>query len=270
VIHWGILLLLSLSFSSMLNAKSVLYFGDSQSYGAMGTMMAQDLEKGDELCHIIQSEEQDEGSIDQVTLLAVVGSSPNHWGDASLATGGGKWLCEQTMKQYETGKDVLRAVGTKYCQAARNQNISVVEAAIQLVNPDLVVFQFLGNSAWFYQRAQQLPAEQREAYLQKTIKAHLQSILEPVGERQCLFISSNPTHISKGGSIIERRNLQEVFKRYVALIKPECQFLEGNTEESVRLLSHDPANYAADKVHMSAKGGRIFVDYIKSLRCQKE
>lgn len=258
------LLFLTLFLTSFAHAKSILYLGDSQSYGAMGTMMAEDFEKGTSLCLEHQAPE------DEVTLLAVVGSSPRHWGDTQKRPGMGDWLCKQKMKQYQTGKRTVHTVDNPFCDESIRNKTSVLAAAINQINPDMVVFQFLGNSSWIYTQAMQLPADQREAYLERTIKTYLASVLEPVGNRECLFMTSNPVHISKLQAIKQRQQLQAIFKRYIAEINPNCQFLAGNTDASVALISHNATHFQRDKVHLTAKGGRVFVDYIKGLRCQLE
>lgn len=258
------LLVSFLCVQNLVYAKNILYIGDSQSYGAMGTYLAQNLEQQDSQC------QNQTATANQVTHLAVSGSSPRHWSDRNYRSQLGKWLCESTMKQYQSGQTQHKSKTNPYCKKAKQKKQSVLEEAISQHQPDMLVFQFLGNDTWFFQQANKLPAEKQEPYLRKSVYAHLKLLLSQVENRECLFITSNPPHESKAGPNQLRLAMQEKYIAYIHEINPNCTVIDGNNEETQRTIASSTANYTSDRLHMNDSGGRLFADYAIQRSCHSQ
>lgn len=261
-----IVLIFMLISATCLAGEKILYFGDSQSQGHFGTLMAQELEKSDSLrCSGV-----DDGNSNEVFLYARGSSSPRHWSDKKYSSGKGGWLCGKTWKTYKTGQGVGKVKGENICKESKKKKVSVVQHLVQKHNPDRVVFQFLGNSMFYVQNAYKFhpnDAQKRKKYLDKYFLPNLQNMIDPIGSRKCSFIISNPNHVSKTSRNKWRFKLQEVFKQYLYSFYPQCNVVKGMSDETMSSIAADETNFISDKIHLSEKGAETFKDYASEKLC---
>ncbi|MBK24637.1 MAG: hypothetical protein CME70_11635 [Halobacteriovorax sp.] len=227
-------ILLSLIFASCSQFKrapssvsSVLYIGDSQSEGFLGGMVYKHLKES--------------SKIEEVRLYGVGSSSPRHWGDERDSKNS-KWLCKRNGRKNDSSRVPMK---NEVCLSTNG------DSAFKYLNrkkPQLVIFQFLGNSMGF-----------NENYISKKVGNLLGALSD---EQQCLFITSPPYY----KDLIEKNKLRvETQEYFLKAIGSRCKVLKGVTEESLATYAHDRENYLGDRIHLSKKGASEFFKMILPL-----
>jgi len=157
------------------SVSSVLYIGDSQSAGPLGALVYE---------HLQQNFHDDD-----IRLYGVGSSSPRHW--ASLLSSQDnrkymKWLCSKKRR----GRIALKTkvfMQNTLCGGSGDESVF---SYLNQGQPDLVVFQFLGNSM----KVQPLE-----------IRNHIHNLLGQLGEGQkCLWITSPPYYRGANGKFTKR------------------------------------------------------------------
>jgi lysophospholipase L1-like esterase len=276
---------------------STLIVGDSQGYGPFGELLARKIEGLNQECRTILTETNplarwwislvpvgQELPQNYVTQLAVSGSSPHHWsalaGDPQFSrvdSSWQSWILGQLMKKNETNhrSQVLSSRSNPFYRLTREENSSLIEAVVKEINPQLVVFQFLGNSVGFYEQSLSLSSSRQEPYLNNTIKRHLENLLavtlNPHHPRKCLFITSSPLEIknsTQNRKNQRRQETQNLMENYIRQINPSCEIIKGISEDSIALISGNSRHFVGDGVHLSRLGAQVFVDYLTPSLCE--
>jgi hypothetical protein len=206
------------------NYKSVLYIGDSQSAGHLGRHIFDHLSKS--------FEDKD------IQIYGVGSSSPRHWADPGMSKNG-QWLCKRSGR-FNTQFNI--PLKDKIC--SENKEYS----AFQYINrkkPDLVIFQFLGNSMGF-----------NGNYIKKKVKR----LLEEIDGQDCIFITSPPYY----KELTEKNKLRvETERHFKNAVGERCQFIQGMSEENLSSFLLERDHYVGDKIHLSKQGARVFFEQLR-------
>lgn len=204
--------------------KSVLYIGDSQSAGYLGRYVYD---------HLVESFDKD-----KIQVYGIGSSSPRHWGDPGTSKNG-KWLCKRSGR-FNTNFNI--PLNERLCAGDENKS------AFHFVNrskPDLVVFQFLGNSMGF-----------NGAYIKKKVK----QLLDEIEGQDCIFITSPPYY----KDLAEKNKLRiETEKHFKEAVGNRCQFVQGMSEENLATFLLERDHYVGDKIHLSKKGAKVFFEQVR-------
>lgn len=206
------------------NYKTVLYIGDSQSAGHLGRFAFNHFKE--------KFEEKN------IHVYGISSSSPRHWGDPGTSKNG-KWICERKGRYNNQFNIPLKE---KVCSGDKNHSAF---HHINKVNPDLVVFQFLGNSMGF-----------NGGYIKKKVE----QLFVEIGNTDCVFITSPPYY----HELKEKNKLRlETEKHFIDAIGSRCEIVKGMNEENMRTFLLDRDHYVGDRIHLSKKGASVFFEQIK-------
>ena len=205
---------------SSASANQVLSIGDSQSAGYLGQIIYEALESNGH----------------GADVYGVSSSSPRHWGSPGDSWNG-RWLCNRTGRHNQSFEIPLK---DKICRP--NKKKASLQILLEGKNYSQVIVQFLGNSAHLSK---------------KDIVNNLNQLLDIVGKRNCLFVTSPPHFARSNGTNIKRKQVEEIF---VSTIGNRCKISLGMSGSEMEKFSKDPSNYIEDKVHLSKKGARLFFD----------
>jgi hypothetical protein len=204
--------------------KSVLYIGDSQSAGHLGRFVFDHLSKS--------FEKKD------IQVYGIGSSSPRHWGDPGTSKNG-RWLCKRSGR-FNSYFNI--PLNEKLCSGDENKS------AFHHVNrkkPDLVIFQFLGNSMGF-----------NGSYIKKRVK----QLLDEIEGQDCIFITSPPYY----KDLAEKNKLRiETEKHFKDAVGERCQFVQGMSEENLSTFLLESDHYVGDKIHLSKKGASVFFEQVR-------
>ncbi|MFT6068187.1 MAG: hypothetical protein ACJAT2_003763 [Bacteriovoracaceae bacterium] len=205
------------------SVKSLLYIGDSQSEGFLGEMIYQHLSP----------------SIKDLNVFGFGSSSPRHWGDEQT-TNNSKWLCKRKGRH-----NLKRSIPIKAFACKGDKSSSAFEN-LNSAKPDLVVFQFLGNSMGFSE---------------KYIHSKVTKLLEALDDKQeCLFITSPPYF----KDLVEKNKLRvETQDYFVSAVGNRCKIIKGVSEETLNGYAFERENYLGDRIHLSKKGAAAFFEMIR-------
>ena len=204
--------------------KSVLYIGDSQSAGHLGRYVFDHLSKTFDA--------------KDIQVYGIGSSSPRHWGDPGN-TKNGEWICKRTGR-FNTEFEI--PLKDKICSENKDKS------AFHHVNknkPDLVIFQFLGNSMGF-----------SGSYIKEKVK----QLLDEIQGQDCIFITSPPYY----KDLEEKNKIRvETEKHFKDAIGERCQFVQGMSEENLATFLLERDHYVGDKIHLSKKGAGVFFEQIR-------
>lgn len=207
------------------STQSVLYIGDSQSEGYLGGIIYEHLKKVSQ--------------VPKIKLIGVGSSSPRHWGD-NRSSKNSKWLCKRSGRLNNKSAVKMKKVICDYSDQ------KPIFTKLNENNPDLVIFQFLGNSMGF-----------NESYISKKIGNLLGALAD---SQQCLFITSPPYY----KDLVEKNKLRIKTQDYfVKAIGNRCTIIKGVTEETLKDYAFKRENFLGDRIHLSKKGALAFFDMIK-------
>jgi hypothetical protein len=202
--------------------RSVLWIGDSQTHFSLGE-------------HVYPKLISKFG-LSEVSLYGVGGSSPRHWGQPrSIASENFDWLCDQSrMGRVNEKGNIL--IESKICRGPGNITMPIGFSVMDKVNhskPDLVVFQFLGNSM---------------GLISEAIRRNVSQLLKSLDFRQeCIFVSSPPFH----KDLEDRNQLRAQTEMYLAdAVGNRCKFIYGMRVAT--LMRYERSFYNEDKVHLNA------------------
>lgn len=204
----------------------ILFIGDSQTAGNLGKFSYEYLRT-----HFSESE---------IELYGIGSSSPRHWASTSVEKDG-QWLCSQ--KGRINGK-TNESMTEKACSGPANQSIY---SHLNRKKSDYVIFQFLGNSMGFSQ---------------EHISEKINSLLNELGNQECLFITSPPFYYE----LEEKNKLRKTTEDYfIKAIGNRCKVFAGMSKENFEGFAVDKKNYLGDRIHLSEKGAETFFKQFKDL-----
>jgi|GEM_PF-3165556 len=214
--------------------QTVLWIGDSQTHGNLG-----------KLVYPLMTSKYGESNIE---LYGVGSSSPRHWSQTRSANSEHfDWMCDQ-WRYGRINKSGNGPVKGTLCETAEGALIPEGLSVFDHVNrskPDLVVFQFLGNSMGWSQEA---------------INQNVGNLLKSLDDRQeCIFISSPPFL----AELVEANVLRAQTELFLAnAVGDRCHFVYGmqvaSNMRDVRSFYND------DRIHLSPSGAEHFYNLIKN------
>lgn len=221
--------------------ETVLHIGDSQSEGYLGRVLHNHYNK--------------EFKKENIRVYGVASSSPRHWANLRN-TDFGSWLC-----QVRTGRfnlKIYKDISKKICDGSFKQS------AFEYVNqhkPDVVTFQFLGNSM-------------NRDYAE--VRGNVRKLLGQLGrEQRCIFITSSPHYVFFKES---NKGRVELEREYIKAIGDRCEIAKGMEEKNLERFSTTARNYGkmrkrsldgkkveipGDGKHLSLTGAKTFYGLIK-------
>ena len=215
----------------------ILHIGDSQTKGPFGKLLFDHLStRGNE-----------------VHVLGVSSSSPRHWASVK-GERASNWLCKQTSRYNDSTYKSHISMKDSLC-LDRLPNESVFKKSLDSYRPDLVIFQFLGNSM---------------GRSQKKIKKSIHALLNTLSDEQgCIFITSPPYY----KDLVERNKKRAQTHSYFldALSsfsdEPRCDVIEGFkmpsfSSQSDYFYTIKNGKKRGDGMHFNKKGARRYLDYI--------
>ena len=205
-------------------SESILYIGDSQSAGHLGSY--------------VHSHLKEKNPHKTIKVFGIASSSPRHWSD-SIDSKNGSWLCQ---RKGRFNDQFNISLNKKICSGQSDKS------AFHYLNkerPDLVIFQFLGNSMGF-----------NESYIHKKVK----ELLSELKNQSCLFITSPPYYVDLQERNILRLKTESYF---IKAIGARCDIVKGMSQQNMDDFRHKRAYFAADKVHLSKLGAEVFFQQIK-------
>ena len=222
-------LLLFIQFNSYSNTphfqESVLFIGDSQTEGYLGEMTYDFL--------------MDDKRVGKIALYGVGSSSPRHWADAR-GSKNSEWLCQRKARY----NNQLRVNLTQNL-CPPNKEGSIFQH-LNEKKPELVVFQFLGNSMGF-----------SESYINDKVQMLFAKMED---HQRCLFITSPPYY----KELVEKNKLRLKTQDYIAKAAgSRCKIILGYTNTSYPKFAMERDNYLSDRIHLSKKGALLFFNMFK-------
>ncbi len=255
--------ILTLLFSLLLleaYAANILVLGDSQSEGPFGTELFLILEKSPFEC-------SGEPKAHKVNFYATSSSSPRHWG-AQAGKSNAKWLCKRKWRHQASGETQTKTRHKEDCKIAKKANISMAQYLVDKHNPDKIIFQFLGNTRWWMNRALKLGEKGAKAYMKKFVGPYIKDLTAPTLEKECLFIISNPNHISQVQRNRVRVELSKAFQYLLAEHAPHCKIIDGMDLQMQEELAPIRAHFRSDRNHLSSLGAKVFSSFVESQLCE--
>lgn len=176
--------------------------------------------------------------VKDIRVFGVGSSSPRHWGDERTSKNS-KWLCKRKgRKNNQSGVSMKKEV----CKGQTN------ESAFSYLNsskPEMVIFQFLGNSMGF-----------NESYIAKKVGNLLNALDE---NQKCLFVTSPPYY----KDLVEKNKLRiKTQDFFLSAIGSRCSVVAGVSEETMNTYATERDNYLGDRIHLSKKGASEFFKMI--------
>lgn len=203
---------------------SVLYIGDSQSAGYLGHLVFKDLIK--------------RYAEDEVKVFGVGSSSPRHWSSAPTEKNG-KWLCQRKGRMNSNYQISLK---NYICKGPKNQPIY---KTLLSQKPDVVIFQFLGNSVGFNNNY---------------VKGKVKKLIDSLNHEKCLFLTSPPNYYEFTERNKKRASTEQAI---VDAAGTRCQVYRGMQNGNLQGFAKNRDFYAGDKIHLTRKGAEAFFAQIQ-------
>lgn len=208
-------------------SPSILHIGDSQTRGPFGKFIYQYLKE----------------KSDNVNVYGVSSSSPRHWVAPTYEM---NWLCKQNSRHNENATKSMK----KNVCSIKKQTTNGFAEVLKRHSPDIVFFQFLGNSM---QRSR------------KQILTSLKQLLSMLNKRQkCVFITSPPYY----KDLVERNKLRgETHRHFLDGIGKRCRVVQGfhmpgYADRYDYFYTVKNGKTRGDGMHFNAKGAQAYMDYI--------
>lgn len=203
---------------------NILFIGDSQTEGYLGEIVYNYLKKSP--------------YVKNVNVYGVGSSSPRHW-QQNITTKYSKWLQKRTARLNDGRYKMNGAMKP-------NSNQSLFMTLNQRHNPDLVVFQFLGNSMMMSKN-----------FIINNVRGLLSQLKD---SQECIYISSPPYYMDMPEKNQKRAETQEYF---LEAIGSRCRVLKGINEDSLRNFATKREYFIKDKIHLTRDGAQEFFKLVQ-------
>lgn len=219
--------------STASEGMTLLHIGDSQTEGPFGKLLYHYLAKRD-----------------QVHLYGVSGSSPYRWiAPVVDSNGENSWLCQKKARYNDSSYKNRIAMKEQVCSAG-DQRVSPFGKLLDTHEPDIVFFQFLGNSM---------------SRSRKEILRDVGALLKMLEDNtKCVFITSPPYHHS-----LKKRNVLrgKTHDHFLEAIGQRCQVIEGFnmagfSDQDDYFYRVVDGKRRGDGMHFNAKGAAKYLEFV--------